>query len=148
LRWRAGGAGNVPLLRQIAAFGFVGTGATLLHVGVAWLLIDRAALDGFLANGCGAAAAFVFSYLGNARITFASRRGLWNGAARYLVVTLASLALSSAILALTQRSGLPTYAYAIAVVMVVPPATFLLAKFWAFQRPVQQGGPAAASGRE
>lgn len=127
------------MLRQIASFGAVGAGATLLHIGVAWLLIDHAAIDGFLANACGAAAAFFVSYIGNARITFLSRRGLWNGAARYLVVTLVSLALSSAILALTQRSGLPTIAYTFLVVLTVPPASFLLAKFWAFQRPPQRG---------
>ncbi|UYV15393.1 GtrA family protein [Porphyrobacter sp. ULC335] len=137
----------MALLRQIASFGVTGATATLLHVGVAWLLIDRAALDGLVANACGAAAAFIVSYLGNARVTFASQRGLWNGAARYLVVTFASLALSSAILVLTQSSGLPTYAYGLLVVMTVPLVTFLLAKFWAFKRPLQQGEPESASGR-
>ncbi len=133
----------MALLRQIASFGVTGATATLLHVGVAWLLIDRAALDGLVANACGAAAAFIVSYLGNARVTFASERGLWNGAARYLVVTFASLALSSAILVLTQSSGLPTYIYALIVVMTVPMATFFLAKFWAFKRPLQQCEPEA-----
>lgn len=123
------------LLRQIASFGVVGASATLLHVGMAWLLIERAAVDGFVANACGAAAAFVVSYLGNARITFANQRGLWNGAARYLVVTIISLAMSSAVLVLTQRSGLPTYTYVLIVVLTVPLASFLLAKFWAFQPP-------------
>jgi putative flippase GtrA len=137
----------VPLLRQIASFGALGATSTLLHVGVAWLLIDRAALDGFFANACGASAAYFVSYLGNARITFASQRGLWNGAARYLIVTLASLALSSAILLVTQSIGLPTYAYALIVVMTVPPTTFMLAKFWAFKRPLQQGPMDSASGR-
>lgn len=137
----------MPLLRQITSFGVIGACATLIHVGVALVLIDRAALDSFVANACGAAAAFVFSYLGNARITFASQRGLWNGAGRYLVVTFASLALSSAILVLTQSSGLPTYAYALIVVITVPPATFLLAKFWTFQHSLKQDGPESASGR-
>mgnify|MGYP002386571603 CR=1 FL=1 len=117
----------------------VGASATLLHVGVAWLLIDWAAMNSFLANACGAATAFVVSYIGNARITFASRRGLWTDAPRYMVVTLTSLTLTSAILLLTQLSGLPTYAYALIVIMTVPLATFLLAKFWAFERPRQQG---------
>ncbi|HSF13789.1 MAG TPA: GtrA family protein [Erythrobacter sp.] len=125
----------MQLLRQIAAFGAVGVCATLLHVTVAWALIEQAAIDGFLANACGAAAAFSVSYLGNARITFASERGLWDGAVRYLVVTLVSLAMTSGILAFTQYQGLPTYAYALIVVMTVPPATFLLAKFWALARP-------------
>ena len=125
------------LLRQIAAFGAVGICATLVHVALAWALIDQAGMDGLAANACGAAAAFSVSYLGNARITFASARGLLDGARRYLVVTLVSFALSSAILALVERQGWPTWSYALIVVLTVPPATFLLAKFWAFQHPRQ-----------
>jgi putative flippase GtrA len=127
------------LLRQLASFGVVGICATLTHVGVAWVLIEQAQIDGFLANACGAAAAFPVSYLGNAKVTFASGRGLLNGATRYAAVTLVSLVLSSVILALCERAGLPTYAYVLLVVIVVPPTTFLLAKFWAFQRPQPQG---------
>lgn len=126
------------MLRQIASFGVVGICATLVHVVLAWTLIERAAVDGFLANACGAAAAFSVSYLGNARITFASGRSLLGGAIRYLGVTLVSLALTSAILAMVEHNGLPTWVYALIVVVTVPPTTFLLAKFWAFQRPRQQ----------
>lgn len=126
------------MLRQIASFGVVGICATLVHVMLAWVLIELAAVDGFLANACGAAAAFSVSYLGNARITFTSGRSLLGGAIRYLGVTLVSLALTSAILAMVEHNGLPTWVYALIVVVTVPPTTFLLAKFWAFQRPRQQ----------
>lgn len=128
----------MALLRQLAAFGMVGACATLIHVAIAWLLIEQAALNGLLANACGAAGAFMVSYLGNARITFASERGLWDGGLRYGVVTLVSLVLSSAILMLTQSNGLPTSAYALIVVLTVPPTTFMLAKFWAFAGPQPQ----------
>lgn len=121
-------------MRQIASFGVVGVCATLVHVAVAWLLIEQAALNGFVANACGATAAFSVSYLGNASLTFASERWLWGSAFRYLAVTLVSLTLTSAILAFTQRNGLPTHVYALIVIFMVPPTTFLLAKFWAFQR--------------
>ncbi|MEE4207371.1 MAG: GtrA family protein [Erythrobacter sp.] len=126
------------LLRQIASFGVVGICATLVHVGVAWLLIDLFAMNGFLANALGAASAFSVSYLGNARITFASGRGLWGGAARYLAVTIVSFVLTSAILAVTRHAGLATWTYALLVVLTVPPSTFLLAKFWAFRPPQEQ----------
>ncbi|MEQ5788891.1 GtrA family protein [Erythrobacter sp. NFXS35] len=128
----------MALLRQVASFGAVGICATLVHVALAWTLIERVMLDGLLANACGAAAAFSVSYLGNARITFRSGRGLSGRPVRYLAVTLVSLALSSAILSLVEHAGLPTYAYAVIVVLTVPPTTFLLAKFWAFRRPRQQ----------
>lgn len=145
MQWPASGADKVRLLRQIASFGAVGICATLVHVGLAWWLIERAAMGEFAANACGAAAAFGVSYLGNARITFLSERGLWEGAARYLAVTLTSLALTSAILAVTQMAGWPIYAYALIVVLTVPPATFVLAKFWAFQRPQGPQFQASAS---
>lgn len=116
----------------------VGILATLAHVALAWVLIEQGAMGGFLANACGAAAGFAVSYLGNAKITFHSERGLIEGASRYLGVTLVSLALTSAILAMVQHYGLPTYAYALIVVISVPPATFLLAKFWAFAAPRQR----------
>lgn len=128
----------MPLLRQIASFGAVGICATLAHVATAWLLFDGAGFDGFAANACGAAAAFTVSYVGNARITFASERGLLVGAARYLPVTLVSFALTSAVLAFVERNGMPTYVYALVVLLIVPPTTFLMAKLWAFRPRGQQ----------
>lgn len=125
------------LMRQIASFGMVGICATLIHVVVASLLIELIGMNGFIANASGAVSAFCVSYLGNARLTFAAKRTMASGAMRYVVVTLASLVLTSAILALTQRAGLSTFFYAVIVVIVVPPTTFLLAKFWAFQPPSQ-----------
>jgi putative flippase GtrA len=117
----------------------VGICATLAHVALAWSVYELAVRNAFIANACGAAAAFSISYLGNARITFISERGLIGGAARYLPVTLLSLALSSAALAFVESNGLPTYVYALIVLLTVPPATFLMAKLWAF-RPLKQQG--------
>lgn len=120
-------------LRQLLSFGTVGVFATLAHVATAWLLIDGFALDKYLANLLGATAAFAVSFLGNARFTFETDRSLARCAARYLGVTLVSLALTSAIVAFVDRYGLPTWLYVAIVLATVPPVTFLLAKLWAFQ---------------
>ena len=122
-------------LRQILSFGAVGISATLVHVAAAWLLFDGAGFGGLAANTFGAAIAFVVSYVGNARFTFASERGLLNGAPRYLPVTLVSLALTSTVLAFVERNGLPTYVYALVVLLTVPPTTLLMAKLWVFRPP-------------
>lgn len=61
IRWLTSGGHSMLLLRQIAAFGVVGICATLIHVTLAWALIEQGALNGFLANACGAAAAFTVS---------------------------------------------------------------------------------------
>lgn len=120
------------ILKQILSFGAVGMIATATHVSVAWLLMEATGIDRFVANFCGAMAAFGVSLLGNARFTFATERSLLRCAGRYVFVTLASLALTSAILAVTTRMGLPTYWYVLSVLVAVPPTTFLLARFWAF----------------
>ena len=120
-------------LRQLVSFGLVGVLATFAHVATASLLIEGTGIDKYLANLCGAATAFALSFLGNARFTFATDRSLLSCARRYLGVTLISLALTSAILAFVGRNGWPTYAYALIVLFTVPPATFLLARLWAFQ---------------
>lgn len=126
------------LLRQLASFGTVGVFATLAHVATAWMLIDLAALDSYLANGLGGASAFLVSFLGNACFTFTTDRSLLRCAGRYLFVSLFSFALTSAILAFVERNGLPTWLYLAIVLATVPPATFMLAKLWAFhpQRPL------------
>lgn len=122
----------MKLLRQLFSFGVVGVAATLSHVGVAWLLIESTAINAYLANAIGACAAFTVSFLGNANFTFITDRGFWSSARRYVWVSLLSLMLTSIILALTRHYGLSTSAYVVVVLATVPPATFILAKLWAF----------------
>ena len=122
----------MTLLRQLFSFGVVGIAATLSHVGVAWLLIEGTAINAYAANALGALAAFMVSFLGNANFTFTTNRSLWSSARRYVWVSLLSLTLTSIILALTRHYSLSTFAYVVAVLMIVPPATFLSAKIWAF----------------
>jgi putative flippase GtrA len=122
----------MKLLRQLFSFGLVGVAATLSHVGVAWLLIESTAINAYLANALGACAAFIVSFLGNANFTFSTNRSFRSSVSRYVWVSLLSLTLTSIILALTKHYGLSTMAYVVAVLMTVPPATFFLAKLWAF----------------
>lgn len=119
-------------VRQIVTFGAVGIAATVTHVTTAWVSIATANCDPYLANLFGALAAFAVSFGGNASFTFQTDRRLWSSARRYLLVSLFSLAATTAILIVTEQLGLPTYAYVIGVLAVVPPATFVLAKHWAF----------------
>jgi hypothetical protein len=120
-------APNMKLLRQLFSFGVVGVAATLSHVGVAWLLIESVAINAYLANAIGACVAFSVT-----------DRSFWSSTRRYVWVSLLSLMLTSIILALTKHYSLSTFAYVAAVLVTVPPATFLLAKLWAFS-PTKQG---------
>lgn len=132
MQLRGKSAPEMKLLRQLFSFGVVGVAATLSHVGVAWLLIESTALNVYLANAIGACAAFMVSFLGNANFTFISNRSFWSSARRYVWVSLLSLLLTSIVLALTKHFGLSTLTYVVAVLVTVPPATFFLAKLWAF----------------
>ena len=122
----------MKLLRQLFSFGVVGVAATFSHVGLAWLLIESVAINGYLANSLGGCAAFMVSFLGNANFTFSTNRSFWSIARRYVWVSLLSLMLTSIILALTKHYGLSTLTYVAAVLVSVPPATFFLAKLWAY----------------
>ena len=138
-------APEMKLIRQLFSFGLVGVAATLSHVGVAWLLIESTAVNAYAANAIGALAAFMVSFLGNANFTFNTDRSFWSSARRYVWVSLLSLMLTSIILALTRYYGLSTFAYVAAVLITVPPATFFLAKLWAFSPAAVAGGRPSCS---
>lgn len=120
------------LVRQLLSFGAVGVLATIAHVSVAWMLIGGTDLNHYAANLLGTCTAFIVSFFGNAQFTFQTNRSKFDCAKRYFFVSLSSLIMTSSILLFVERHGLPTYAYALLVVAIVPAVTFLLAKLWAF----------------
>ncbi len=123
---------SLGFLRQLVSFGAVGVCATLAHVALVWLLIGQGWLNPYFANLLGTCAAFAVSFLGNAGFTFRTNRLMRDCAGRYVFVSAASFVMTSGILALVRHNGWPTYAYVLIVLGTVPPATFLLAKLWAF----------------
>jgi putative flippase GtrA len=125
----------MSLLQQIVRFGAVGACATLTHIGVAWSLIELSSINQYVANLAGAIFAYLVSFFGNALFTFGVKDRLAHHAARYLFVSIGSLFVTSLELAAVDRLDLPTYFYALIVLLTVPPATFLFAKLWAFAAP-------------
>ncbi len=119
-------------LAQLVSFATVGIAATVTHVAIAWMAFEAAGLRPIAANLLGAVAAFFVSFLCNATMTFQSRRSLTKTGPRYLVVSLVSYVLATGIMLFVESRGLPMYVFALAVVAIVPPTTFLLAKFWVF----------------
>ena len=73
----------MKLIRQLTSFGLVGTSATIVHVGVAWLLMHGLSTEPFLANAVGAVSAFLISLFGNARFSFEVRNRIGLYAGRY-----------------------------------------------------------------
>lgn len=126
----------VRLIRQGAVFGVVGVAATLTHVLIALALEGLAGVEPLIANLIGYTSGIGVSYLGHARLTFASPARDGAQFARFLAVTLFALGLNQLIVWIcVHRIGWPFWMALVAVVLLVPGPTFVLAKLWAFRRP-------------
>jgi putative flippase GtrA len=134
---------KVPaVVREINVFAVVGASATAINY-VAALAAQRFLGMGPLAAGvAGYAAAVGLSYFGNALVTF--RRPALHGPqfARFMTLSLVGLAINLALVfAGTHLLGWRLWQALIPVVLIVPAATFAMAKFWAFRAPAVE--PAA-----
>ena len=125
--------------RQFISFGVIGIGATFTHLAIAWFLYSSANMHPALVNFVGACAAFFVSFYGNRSLTFKSRRPVRSSVWRYIVISILSYSLTTAIMVSTERLGLPTLFFACLVVLTIPPLTFLMGKFWAFAETSSSG---------
>jgi len=123
-----------PQLRvQATRFAVIGAAATITHVSVAVLAVERLSTPVLLANALAFAAAVLVSYFGHHAWTF--RRSGRHGKhfPRFLLVALAGLAANQAIMfAIVNLAGLD-YLFGLAlVVLIVPASSFVLSRRWAF----------------
>ena len=122
-------AGGARLLR----FAAVGGLATLVHVTVAMATRAGLALPDLVANFAGFAVAVLVSYTGHGRWTFAVPARHGAHLPRFVLTALLGLATSSlTVWAVTHRAG-GSFALAMAlVVVIVPASTFLAMRYWVF----------------
>lgn len=120
------------IVLQIASFGIVGLIATITHIMIAWTASSALGTHFALSNLIGAIAGFVLSFFGNACVTFRTPQSLIRSAPRYFLLMIVSFILTSAIMAFVESHDLPLSLYALMVLCVVPPTSFLLAKLWVF----------------
>lgn len=126
----------VRLVRQGAMFGAVGVAATLTHVSIALAMEGAAGVEPLLANLLGYTGGVGVSYFGHARLTFGAPARDGAQFARFLAVTLFALGLNQLIVwVCVHRLGWAFWMALVAVVLLVPGPTFVLAKLWAFRRP-------------
>ncbi|HTX50200.1 MAG TPA: GtrA family protein [Caulobacteraceae bacterium] len=124
------------VVRELNVFIAVGVAATACNY-VAALAAQHFGRLGPLAAGlAGYLASVAISYLGNSVLTF--RRPPLHGPqfVRFMTISLAGLALNlGLVFAGTRLIGRPLWQAEIPVVILVPAATFVMAKFWAFREP-------------
>jgi putative flippase GtrA len=128
---------KVPaVIREINVFALVGALATAINYAGALGAQRLLHLPPLPAGFVGYAAAVGVSYFGNSLLTF--RRPAIHGPqfARFAAISLAGLVLNLGLVwAGTHALGWPLWKALIPVVLVVPAATFVMSKFWAFAEP-------------
>lgn len=126
------------VVREGSTFFVVGAAATGCNYVAALAAQHFAGCGALLAGLIGYASAVGVSYFGNAGLTF--RRPALHGPQflRFMTVSLAGLAINlGLVIAGTRLMRWPLWLALVPVVLIVPAATFAMAKFWAF-RPATQ----------
>ena len=127
---------NLVRHREVSLFIVVGLAATACNAVVAIAVQRLFGLAPLVASLVGYASAVGISYLGNSLLTF--RRPVMHGPqfVRFAVISLAGFAINQTIVWFaTAHLRWPLAMAEIPVVLIVPPATFLMSKFWAFRGP-------------
>jgi putative flippase GtrA len=126
----------VTLHWRLARFVAVGSAAAAVHLGVVVALVQAAGARPLQANVLGWLAAFVVSFTGQYRLTFADRAAaLLPAMRRFLAISLLGFAANEAGYALALRAHWLRYDLALVLVlMAVAVMTYLLSSAWAFRR--------------
>lgn len=123
-------------VKRIAFFVAVGCAAAAVHFGVVVLLVEWLRWPPLAANVAGWLLAFLVSFLGQWRLTFASRGTPWRHALpRYFLLSLGGFAANEGAYAvLLHLTPLP-YQVALGIVLLaVAVMTYLLGSRWVFRR--------------
>ena len=132
-------------IRRLASFILVGATAAAVHFAVVKALVETTGVHPLLANVGGWLVAFVVSFAGQHRLTFADRRApVLQAAPRFFAISAAGFAANEVMYAVTLRLSGLRYDVALALVLVaVAVMTDLLSSRWAFRR--RTGPPPAPS---
>lgn len=118
--------------RRLLRFGVTGAGTTLLHAGVALVLITELAAKPPLANGIAFCVATVFSYLVNTLWSFSAPLHGQN-LRRFLMVSSMGFLLAMSLAWLAELWGWPPLGGIALVVCVVPAVSFGLHSLWTYR---------------
>lgn len=128
-------SGETSRVRRLLTFGAVGVAASAVHAAVGITLVRGGLLAPFSANVIAFLTAFFVSYFGHRNWTFGSDSSHAGAMPKFFAVAVSGLAMNQAIVfVVVDLLGL-RYELALAIVfLTVPPATYVLARFWAFAR--------------
>jgi putative flippase GtrA len=121
---------------RLARFFTIGALATLIHTSVAMIAVAAAGTSPTVGTMIGFAAAFLVSYVGHFRFTFAVSGRYRDYLLKFVVSSLASFLLSTgAVWTSTAILGIDYKLALIALAIVVPVGNYLVNRFWVFLQP-------------
>jgi putative flippase GtrA len=122
---------------RLMRFSAVGGVATVIHIGIAMALVAAAGANPTVGAMIGFATAFLVSYLGHFRFTFAVSGRHRDFLLKFAVSSLASFLLSTtAVWAATAVLGINYKPALIALAIIVPVCNYIVNRFWVFLQPV------------
>ena len=125
--------GHRKTIREAVGFFAVGVAATFTHlcVGLSIYYAFDLGLSALAANLVAFCVAYLVSYFGNATLAFPDTRLGPASFFRFLAVSLVSLGFNQALVfSLVDLVGRPYWQALAAVLITVPPLTFLAMKYW------------------
>jgi putative flippase GtrA len=121
---------------RLARFSAVGTIATVAHIVVAVIVVAAAGANPTAGAMIGFVAAFMVSYFGHFRFTFAASGRYRDYLLKFAVSSLASFLLSTAAVWLaTSILGIDYKPALITLAIIVPLCNYLVNRFWVFLQP-------------
>jgi len=121
---------------RLARFSAVGTIATVVHIVVAVIVVAAAGANPTVGAMIGFVAAFMVSYFGHFRFTFAAFGRYRDYLLKFAVSSLASFLLSTAaVWVATAILGIDYKPAMFALAIIVPVCNYLVNRFWVFLQP-------------
>lgn len=121
-------------MRSLLWFAAVGGSAAAVHFLVVWLLVGSYGWGPLLANIAGFLLAFVVSFLGHHRLSFASQQATAKQALpRFAAVAVTGFVCNELLYAALLRMGFEYRLALLLVLVAVAAMTWLLSRHWAFK---------------
>ncbi|NHV25995.1 GtrA family protein [Burkholderia sp. D-99] len=117
---------------RLIRFGVSGLGSTALHALIAAAMFALFDATPVSANAVAFACSTAFSYLANTLWSFSSPV-TWGNFVRFLAVAMAGLVVTMLLAHGTETLGLARAWSVVAVVLCVPPVTFVLHRLWTYR---------------
>lgn len=119
---------------ELARFGIVGVGATLTHLGVAYLLASHSEMPLVICNTMAFGVAFIVSFLGHYHWTFKPAGPARGSLFKFFAVAVLGLIASNILLFILVELNIANdFTKLLISIFIIPIVSYILSKCWAFR---------------